>query len=174
MSFLFILPNAPRSSCHAFQAVRRSGKTTEDIVIAEAHLVIAGLANLSLMAESRAIASIGISGGARIQLCLASVRHHQNITHIGMAGAIKVGIAETYTGIVFMLIASAILVRTRLVFTLDIVGNGVRIGTNLHKAERHTGTRECVPHTVGTDDGIHIIDSLLGRCHGIVFLRERN
>ena len=89
-----------------------------------------------------------------------------------MASAIKVGMAETYNGIVFMLIASTILVCTRLVFALDIVGNRVRIGTDLHETKRHAGAWERVAHAIGTNNGIHIVDRLLGRRNGIVFLRK--
>ena len=67
-------------------------------------------------------------------------------------------VAETDDGAVFMLITSAVLIYPRLVYAINIVWHGVGVGTQLHDAEGCASPGEGVPHAVGPDDGVDVLD----------------
>ena len=144
-------------------AVRGGGELHEDVVVAEAHLVVARRGLLGLVAEARAVAAVGVVGGAGVELHLAGEGHQQDVAHIGVAGAAEVGVTETHDGLVAVLVAGAVVIDTRLVAAVDVVGDGVRVGTHLHAPEGVARARESVPHAVGPDHRVNIL--------GIIALR---
>jgi len=74
-----------------------------------------------------------------------------------------VGVAEAHDGRVAVLVTGAVVIDARLVAAVDIVGDGVRVGTHLHAPERIACAGEGVPHAIGPD---HRVDIL-----GIIALR---
>ena len=80
-----------------------------------------------------------------------------------MASAAEMGVAETYNRTVFMLITSTIFINPWLLFTVNVMRNGIGVGTQLHDAERRTGTRKSVSHAIGSYDWIDILDVIFGR-----------
>ena len=66
--------------------------------------------------------------------------------------------------LVFMAIPRAILVGTRLVFPVDVVGNGVRVRAQLDDTEGRTGTGEGVAHACRADERVYPVrETALGR-----------
>ncbi len=110
------------------------------------------------MTETGAVARIGIGLRPRIELDFSRDGHHQNITQIGMPRATKMGMTETYDGAVFVLIACAIFIHSRLINPIDVVRHGVGVGTELHDAKRRACPWEGMPHAVRPDDGIDVLD----------------
>ena len=52
---------------------------------------------------------------------------------------------------------------------IDVMRYGIRVGAQLHNAKRRTGSREGMPHAIGPDDGVHIMEVIgsgfgNGRC----------
>ena len=80
-----------------------------------------------------------------------------------MAGTAEVGVAETYDAAILMLIAGAILVGARLVFTVYVVRYGIRIRTELHESEGYASARECMSHSICPDDRVYKIN-YIGLC----------
>ena len=80
-----------------------------------------------------------------------------------MAGAAEVGVAEAHDGLVAVLVAGAVVIDARLILSIDIVGDGVRVGTHLHAPEGVACARKGVPHAVGPDHRVNIL--------GIIALR---
>ena len=144
-------------------AVRGGGELHEDVVVAEAYLIVAGRGLLGFVAEARAVAAVGVVGGAGIELYLASEGHQQDVAHVGVASAAEVGVAEAHDGLVAVLVAGAVVIDARLVAAVDIVGDGVRVGTHLHAPEGVARAREGVSHAVGPDHRVNIL--------GIIALR---
>ena len=64
--------------------------------------------------------------------------------------------AEPYDATIFVLVSGAILIRPGLVFPINIVRDGIGIRTELDQPERHTGSREGMPHAIGPDNRIDI------------------
>ena len=79
-----------------------------------------------------------------------------------MPCAAEVGMAEAHDGAVFVLITGAVFIHPRLVHTIDVMWHSVSVGAELHDAERRTSPREGMSHTVGTDDGIDVLDVIGG------------
>ena len=75
-----------------------------------------------------------------------------------MPRATEMGVAKPDDSAVFMLITSAILVHTRLILAVNVVRYGIRVGTKLHNAEGRTSPWKGVSHTVGSDDGIDVLE----------------
>ena len=58
--------------------------------------------------------------------------------------------------VVAILIAGAVVVGTRLVASIDVVGNRVGVGAQLHRAIGVAGTGEGVSHAVGANENVDI------------------
>ena len=110
----------------------------------------------SIMLETLAVTPVGIVRGAGMKLGLATVGHNQNVAEVAVSSAAEMGVAETHDAAVSVLIAGTIVVDTRLVYSIDVVGNGVGVGTELYKAVRIASTREGMAHAVGADKDIHM------------------
>lgn len=147
-------------------AVRGGGELHEDVVVAEAHLIVAGRGLLGFVAEARAVAAVGVVGGAGVKLHLAGEGHQQNVAHIGVAGAAEVGVTEAHDGLVAILVAGAVVIDARLVLSVDIVGDGVRVGTHLHAPKGVARAGESVPHAVGPDHRVNILGIIALRVSG--------
>ena len=141
-------------------SVFRGRQLRFDAVILQKHFIIPWHGNLSVVAETRAVACIGVGLCTRIELDFSRDRHHQDIAQIGVSRAAEMGMAKTHDGAVFVLITSTILIHSRLINPIDIVWHSVGVGAELHDAERCIGTRKSVPHTISPDDGIDILDKI--------------
>ena len=118
------------------------------------------------MAEARAVAAVGIVGGAGMELHLAGEGHQQDVAHVGVAGAAEVGVAEAHDGLVAVLVAGAVVIDARLVTAVDVVGDGVRVGTHLHAPEGVARAGEGMPHAVGPDHRVNILGIIALRSSG--------
>ena len=97
----------------------------------------------------------------------------ENVSQVGMAGAAEVGVAEAHDGAVFVLIASAVLINSWLVNTVDVVRHGVGVGAELHDAEGRTSPWKGMPHAICPDDGIDILD-VVGNVVAVSFFFDRS
>ena len=79
-----------------------------------------------------------------------------------MARAAEVGVAEADDGAVFVLIASAVLIHSRLVNAINVMRHSVGVGAELHDAEGRASSGECVPHAVRPDDGVDVLQIVGG------------
>lgn len=79
-----------------------------------------------------------------------------------MACAAEVGVTEADDGAVLVLIASAVLIHSRLVNTVDVVRHSVGVRTELHDAEGRTSPGESMPHAVRPDDGVDVLQIVGG------------
>ena len=75
-----------------------------------------------------------------------------------MACAAEMRVAKPDNGAVFVLITSAILVHTWLVFSIDVVRHSIGVGAELYNAERRTSPWKSVPHAVRPNDGVDVLD----------------
>ncbi len=73
-----------------------------------------------------------------------------------MSGSIEMGMAETHDGFVKVLVAGAIAVNIRVVFSILFIGNGIGVGAELHETERDASARKSMAHLLGADEWIHI------------------
>ena len=80
-----------------------------------------------------------------------------------MSRSAEVGVAEAHDGGILVTVSGTIGIRTLLIHSVYVVGDGVCIGTELYPAEGSTGSGKDVPHPVGPYQGIDIIRRLLGR-----------
>ena len=133
-----------------------------DAVILQKDFVIAWRGNLRFVAETRAVARIGVGLCARMKLDFSRDGHHQNIAQVRVPRAAEVGVAEADDGAVSVLIASAILINARLILSINIVWHSVGVGAELHDAKRCTSPWECVPHAVRPDDGVDVLQIVDG------------
>ena len=131
------------------------GQFAANVVVVEGDGIVARCGHFGLVAETLAVAPVGVIGGAGVELRLTTVRHDENIAQVAVACATEMGVAEAHDAAVAVLVAGAVVVDARLINPIDVVGNGVRVRTQLHEAVRKTGTGKGVSHTVGADKHIH-------------------
>ena len=145
---------------------RGSGEFRPDAAVLQGDLIMAGTCGFGGMAETLAVSAVGILRRAGHQLHFAGAGHYQYISQVGMAGAAEVSVAEPDYGAVVVLIACAVLVGARLVLPLDVVGDHVGVGGELHSAEGHAGPREGMAHAGSAYEGIDVSGFLRGegRC----------
>ena len=77
-------------------------------------------------------------------------------------------VGEAYDRVVGMSVSGAIVIGSLLVFASDVMGNDIGIRTQLDTSERHACPRECMPHSVGSDERIDETGWLCGNqesCH---------
>ncbi len=136
-------------------AVGRGGELAADVVVVEGHGIVARACHLGLVAETLAVAAVGVLLGAGVELCLARVGHDEDVAEVAVACAGEVGVAETHDGVVAVLITSAIVIDPRLIHAVDVVGYRVRVGAQLHGAVGVAGAGKGVPHAVSANKYIH-------------------
>ncbi len=133
------------------------GELAANVVVVQRDGVVARCGHLGLVAETLAVAPVGVLGGAGVELGLAAVGHNQNISQVAVAGATEMGVAEAHDAAVAVLVTGTVVVDTWLVHPIDVVRYCVSVGTQLHEAIRETGSGEGVPHTVGADKDVDIL-----------------
>ena len=143
------------------------GEFAADVVVVEGDGIVARRGHLGFVAETLAVAPVGIVGGAGVELRLAAIGHDENVAQVAVACAAEMGVAEAHDAAVAVLIAGTVVIDTRLINPVDVVGNGVGVGTQLHKAVGETGTGKGVPHTVGADKNIDML-----RCTDAILCRS--
>ena len=74
-----------------------------------------------------------------------------------MSSAAEVCVAEADNGAVMVLIAGTVFVGLWLVLAIDIMGNGIGVGTELYDAEWYAGSGKGVPHAVCAYHGVDIV-----------------
>ena len=79
-----------------------------------------------------------------------------------MSGSAKMRMAEPNDTAVLMLIASTILIGARLIFTIHVMRDRIRIRTQLNQSERHASPRKRMSHPVCPDNRIHQCSLILG------------
>ena len=141
----------------------RGGELRPDAVIVQHDFVVARRRFLGGVAETRAVALVGVVGTAGVQLQWAGGRHQQQVAQVRVPRSAEVGMAETHDGGVLITVSGTIGIRALLIHSAYVVGDGVCIGTELYPAEGSTGSGKDVPHPVGPYQGIDIICRLLGR-----------
>ncbi len=137
------------------------GEACLDVVVVEDDFIIAGRGSFGGMAVTVAAVRSGLRAG--VQLDTAGGRHHEHIAKVGMAGAAEMRVAETYNGAVLVLVAGTVFIDSGLVTPVHIMGNRVGVGAELHDAERRTRSGKSVPHAVGANDGVDVLDEGIGR-----------
>ena len=145
-----------------------SGQLRFYAVVVEHHFVIARRGDFGIMREPRTVARIRIGRRARVELQCSGGRHDQDVAQIGVAGAAEVGVAEADDRRIFVLVSRTVFVCARLVDSVDVVRDGVRVGTQRNDSVRYAGTGENVSHFVGADDRVDLVyrAALLGRQGG--------
>ncbi len=161
------------------------GEACLDVVIVEDDFIIAGRGFFGGMAVTGTVAAVRSGLRAGVQLDIAGGRHHEHIAKVGMAGAAEMRVAETHNGAVFVLVAGTVFIDSGLVTLVHVMGNCVGVGAELHDAERCTQELErnqrmhsvaelhdaerctrsgkSVPHAVGANDGVDVLDESIGR-----------
>ncbi len=139
------------------------GEACLDVVIVEDDFIIAGRGFFGGMAVTGTVAAVRSGLRAGVQLDIAGGRHHEHIAKVGMAGAAEMRVAETHNGAVFVLVAGTVFIDSGLVTLVHVMGNCVGVGAELHDAERCTRSGKSVPHAVGANDGVDVLDESIGR-----------
>ena len=75
-----------------------------------------------------------------------------------MPGSAEMSVAEAHDGAVFVLIAGAIFINTRLVTAVFHHRDSVGVWTELHYSVRRASTGKGVPHAVSADNRIDVIN----------------
>ena len=143
------------------------GELAADVVIVEGDGVVARRGHLGLVAETLAVAPVGVIGCAWVELRLTTVRHDENIAQVAVSRSAEMGVAEAHDAAVAVLITGTVVIDTRLINPVDVVRNGIGVGTQLHKAVGETGSGKGVPHTVGADKNIDML-----RCTDAILCRS--
>ena len=125
------------------------GELAADAVVVEEDGVVARLGMLRLVAEALAIATVGVVGGTGVEARLTRVGHDEEVAEVAVARAAEVGVGKTYDAAVAVLVAGAVVVYAGLVDPIDVVRDGVGVGTQLDEAVGVAGPREGVAHAVG-------------------------
>ena len=123
------------------------GKFGAHAVIVQHDRVIAGAGGLAGVIEGRAIPGMPDRRVAGIHLhVIARDGHYQHVTEIGMARPGEVRVAEPLDGRVFVAIAGGVSVA------LADLATGIRVGAELHHAERRRGTGEGMTLSARADE----------------------
>ena len=131
------------------------GQLAADVVVVEGDGIVARCGHLGLVTETLAVASVGVVGGAGVELCLTTVRHDEDVAQVAVSRSAEMGVAEAHDTAVAVLVAGAVVIHSWLIHPIDVVGDGVGVGTQLHKAVREAGSGEGVPHAVGADKHVN-------------------
>lgn len=137
--------------------VGRGCQLTTDAVIVKQDSVVSRLSMFCFVAETLTVATIGIGGGTWIELRLAGVRHDEDVAEVAMPSTAEMSVTESNNAAVAVLVTGTIVVGTWLIHTIDIVRNGVRIGTQLHETVWIARPWEGVSHAIGTNKRIDIL-----------------
>ena len=138
------------------------GKLRTDAVVGKGDGVAAGRGGLRFVAVTAPVAFFRGVRRARVQPERAYGRHEEYVAEVGVAGAAEVGVGEADDGGIIPAVACAEGVDFRLVDAADVVGDGVRVGADLHAPEGDAGPRERVAHPGGADKGVDVA-ARLGR-----------
>ena len=156
------VPIGPFRESIAVHAHARGGRHLgADAVVRQRDGVIAELGHLAVMAESGTVASFRAVCSAGVQPDVPGSRHHQHIPQVRMPRPAEMRMAEPYDRRILVPIPRAVLVHALLILPAHVVGNGVRIRTQLHDTERRAGPGKGMAHAVGPDQRIDIISRLL-------------
>src|SRR6185437_1902922 len=126
----------------------RSGQLGYDVIVVQPDLVIVGFRRFGLMTEGAPVAAVRLGCDARVQLQLSHCRHHQEVAQIGMPRAAEMGMTKAYDRLIVVLITRTILVDIRVVFTVELIGDRVRIGAQLYHTEGDRGAGIGMPHAL--------------------------
>ena len=103
------------------------GQFATNVVVVEGDGIVARCGHLGLVAETLAVAPVGVVGGAGVELRLTAVWHDENVAQVAVSGAAEMGVAEAYYTAVAVLVAGAVVVNARLINPIDVVGNRVGV-----------------------------------------------
>ena len=126
------------------------------VIVLQFNFVVARSAAFCLVRETGTVSAFRIVRCTWIGTDLACHRHDEDITEVGMSCTAQVCMAEAHNRFVAMLISGTVLIDFALVTAVHIVGNSVRLGTELYDAKRYAGSRESVSHAIGAYNGIDI------------------
>ena len=149
--------------CVAVDARARRGCQLRPDAVAQCHLVVARARLLRVVSEALPVAPVGILFRARVQQQRAHLRHDQDVAQVRVARAAQVRMAESHDGVVRMLVSGTIVIHLAHILPVDIVGDGVRLRTELYDAEGCAGAGKRVSHALRADHRVHIV--CLVACH---------
>ena len=128
----------------------RGGQLDVHVVVEQVDRVKAGAGLLPVVAVAAGVPGVGVLPRARAGGQFAGVRHQQDVTQVGDAGAAEMQMREPRQDVVGEVVARApvpALVEVR--------------GADLHGAERHAGPDEHVAVASGTDEGIDVAGEVI-------------
>ena len=79
------------------------------------------------MAEPLPVTGIGIIRRSGLELDLSRPGHQQDVPKVGMPRSAEVRVTESDDRAVSVLVARTVLIRSRLVFPFDVVGNHISV-----------------------------------------------
>ncbi len=135
---------------------RAGGEFSAHAGIAQRDRIIAGMRDLALVIEARAIAvarRLRVAGFERNRGIVADRGHDEEIAQITMPGTREMGVAKTLNGRVFVAVAGGVAVAR----ADDAAGIGV--GRELDHAERRHGAGIGVSFPAGADERV---DGVIG------------
>jgi hypothetical protein len=123
------------------------GQFDVDVMVFQAHGVVAGFGLFLVVREARAVARERSLGVARLQLGLAAVRHQEHVAQVRVAATREVRVREAQDRAVAVVVAGGPWITLAEVAVL-----GVR--TELHHPERAARAREGVAVAAGADEDV--------------------
>ena len=95
---------------------------------------------------------------ARLKLKLADCRHNQKIAQIRMSRAGKMRVRKSDNLFVVILITCAVFISFIIIFPADQIRLLVRVGRQLHRAERYGRAGKCMSHFLRSDQRIDVLN----------------
>ena len=141
----------------AMNTYTRGGRQLSlNMIVIKHYFIITGYRLLCIVRKARSITVFRMIGGTWIQFQFSCSRHNEDVTQIRMSCTIEMRMTETYNGRIIITISSTIFINLLLIYTIQIMRNGICIRTQLNNPERYTSTRKSVSHSVCTDNRIDI------------------